>query len=441
MSAGISSANAPELDLPARFMVCGMACLGILALAAPWTMPLLLKGFATPQLLALVHANTVGVIGAVIIGASYQLVPVVIETPLVQPQLGRLSFWVYLLGLLCFVTGLATGWLVVLAAGGTFLGIAFALYISVVALTLRRAARLDVVAWHIVVALGNLSLAVCLGVLLAYNKLTGFLGDLTLALLGSHATFMLAGWVVVLLAGVAYRLVGMFTLAEDALSHPVAWAGLACSGLAPWLLSSYWLKLGPRLVGIVGAIMLCGGLLLFAGQLLWLYRHRRRRNIDVHIPFALTAAGCGVVSASLFVVSMVRGLGPNEIVWNIVVWLAIAGLAETAIQGFFYKIATFLTWLHRYAPVAGRQPVPRLEELYQPRLAIAGWLLWTIGVLLMVPAIVTSSPILSQIAGVIQALGLGCFLWNTATIGSHWRVPNKARFENPGAESTAPHRR
>ena len=47
--------------------------------------------------------------------------------------------------------------------------------------------------------------------------------------------------------------------------------------------------------------------------------------------------------------------------------------AETPIQGFLYKIGTFLAWLHRYAPVAGRQPVPGLEDLYDRRIAVTGW--------------------------------------------------------------------
>jgi hypothetical protein len=35
----------------------------------------------------------------------------------------------------------------------------------------------------------------------------------------------------------------------------------------------------------------------------------------------------------------------------------------------YYKIVPFLVWYHRFGPLAGRQPVPRVNELYSSRLA------------------------------------------------------------------------
>ena len=419
---GLSTAHAPALDLPARFMLLGVTIFGLLAAAAAWTMPLLLTSFAAPHLLAFVHANTVGVIGALAIGASYQLTPIVTEQPLASERLGRLSFWAYLVGLLAFVTGLATEWLPVLAAGGTLLGLAFGLYIGIIAVTLWRAPRHDVVTWHLAIALVNLSAAVGLGVALACNKALGFLGGQTLALLATHATLMLGGWVLVLISGVAYRLVGMFTLAEDLLWRPVAWAGLALTATGPWLLGARWLLFHNRWWGVAGALALSGGSLLLVTQLLHLYHRRRRRGFDIHIPFALSAAGLAAASALLLLLGQLRSAPLESGIWIAAGWLAIAGMAETAIQGFFYKIATFLVWLQRYAPLAGRGRVPRLEELYSPRLALAGWGWWLAGLLGATAAIAIDSLPLAQVAGAAQTIGLGCFLWNVLLIGGHWRA-------------------
>jgi hypothetical protein len=419
---GLSTAHAPALDLPARFMLLGVAIFGILAAAAAWTMPLLLTSFAAPHLLAFVHANTVGVIGALAIGASYQLTPIVTEQPLASERLGRLSFWAYLVGLLAFVTGLATEWLPVLATGGALLGLAFGLYIGVIAATLYQAPRRDVGAWHIAVALVNLSAAVGLGVALACNKAFGFLGDQTLALLATHATLMLGGWVLVLISGVAYRLVGMFTLAEDILWRPAAWAGLALTATGPWLLGARWLLFHNRWWGVAGALALSGGSLLLVAQLVHLYRRRRRRGFDLHIPFALSAASLAAVSALLLLLGQLLDAPIASALWIAAGWLAIAGMAETAIQGFFYKIATFLVWLQRYAPLAGRERVPRLEELYSPRLALAGWGWWLLGLLGATAAIAAHSLLLARAAGAAQTIGLACFLWNVLLIGGHWRA-------------------
>ncbi|HEX5504378.1 MAG TPA: hypothetical protein VFW96_17270, partial [Thermomicrobiales bacterium] len=432
----LASANAPALDLPARFMALGMAGLAVLALLAPWALPLLGGSFYDPRLLAFVHLNTLGVIAALILGASYQLVPVVVETPLASARLGRLSFWCLLGGIAVFLAGLDRLWLPALATGGTLLAVAFGLYAAVIAATLARAPRLDVVAWHIAVALAGAVGAVALGFTLALNKGTGLLGPLTLRLLAAHATLMLGGWVAPMLAGVAYRLVGMFTLAEDALWRPVAWLGLALTAGGAWALALALATGAGRPAAAAGALALLGGQALFAAQLAHLYRRRRRRGPDVHIPFALTAAGAGVLAAAAVAGGLLAGAPVGAPVWTVAGWLAIAGLAETAIQGFFYKIATFLVWLHRYAPLAGRQRVPKLEELYSRRLALAGWACWTLGVALAALATASGAAALARVAGVAVAAGLACFLVNVARIGAHWRAA-PARAPRPRRDASA----
>lgn len=428
---GISSAHAPALDLPARFMALGMVGFLTVAALAPWAAPLLLHSFSDHRLLAFVHLNTLGVVAAVILGASYQLVPVVLQTPLASARTGRLSFWLYLAGLVLFLPSLFSAWLPGLGLGSTLLLLAFSLYITVVGITLRRAPYQDVISWHIVAALVSLGGGVVLGVLLAFNKGLGYLGGMTANLLAAHVTLMLAGWVAVLLAGVAYRLVGMFTLSEDALWHPGAWIELALSTVGAWVLAAAFL------FDIDGGMRLTGGIMLLVGQGIYLaelarlYRLRRRRAFDIHIPFALTSAVLGFIAAALLVAGFILGVGAGASLWIVAGWLVIAGLAETAIQGFFYKIATFLVWLHRYAPQAGRKRVPRLEDLYQRRLAVAGWVLWTTGLALSTAAIATGSHVISQLAGVGLSAGLACFLVNVIRIGGHWKPIRIGLMEFP----------
>lgn len=417
--AGISSANAPALDLPARFMVLGMVGLALAAIVAPWAWPLLGGNFYAPHLLAFTHLNTIGVIAAVVVGASYQLVPVVLQIPLSSVRLGRVSFWLLLPGLLLFLPGLFTTWRPGLAIGSSLVFAGLLVYLAVMLQTLRQAPRLDVVGWHIALSLVGLGGGVVLGLLLALNKGVGFLGTLTLPLLAGHATLMIGGWVAVLLGGVAYRLAGMFTLSEDRLWTRVAWVELALSCAGAWSLALALALSAPRPVLVASAMLLVGGQALFGIQLVHLYRVRRRRGFDVHIPFALVAVASGVGAAVLLAASLVAGVGATSRLWTLVVWLALAGLLETAIQGFFYKIATFLVWLHRYAPRAGRQKVPRLEELYDQRLAKAGWALWTGALVLSIPAVLTGREDLGMLAGMAATAGLAAFLTNVTKIATH----------------------
>jgi hypothetical protein len=420
-ASGISSAHAPALDLPARFMALGMIIFAVVMVLAPWANPLLLTSFYNERVIAFVHLNTLGIIGALLIGASYQLVPVILQTPLASVRLGRLSFWFYLGGVAGLLIGLLELWLPALAAGGALLSIAFGLYIGIIVTTLYRAPHRDVVSWHLAIAMPSVAMAVVLGVTLAANKTTGFLDGGTLTHMAGHATLMLGGWVAVMLEGVAYRLVGMFTLAEDYLWRRLAWVSLALTAVGAWMMAGGLMFHRALSVGLVGALVLLAGFVVFLIQLAHLYHRRRRRGFDVHIPFALSAAIFAFSSVTLIIIGLIRREEMSSPVWVAAGWLAIAGMAETAIQGFFYKISTFLVWLRRYAPVAGRQRVPRLEQLYHRRLAVTGWVLWLLAVIVNAVAILLDLDSVARLGGVLVTAALACFLVNVGSIASHWR--------------------
>ena len=418
---GLATQYAPPLDLPFRFMATALAWLAVLALLYPWLTPLPLGSFYDPRLLTFVHLNTLGVIAGTIFGASYQLLPVVLGVPITSVKLARISWWLYLPSLPLFLLGLSQTWLLPLALGGSLLFGSVGLYVGIVLTTLRQAHERDVVFWHLAVAVVGFATAATLGLLLAFSKGDGILGGLTLPILAAHATLMLGGWVTPMLMGVGYRLVGMFTLSEDRLHEHWAWVSLACVGAGSWSLAA-GLLVSFRPVEIAGATVLLIGMIAFIAQLVRLYRVRRRRLFDVHIPFALTAACFGLSALGLVLVGLTTARPVSDPIWIAAGWLAIAGWAETPIQGFLYKIGTFLTWLHRYAPLAGRQPVPRLEDLYERRSAVVGWAAWSSGVLLEALAVLSQSEVLAHVAAAGLSVGAILFISNAVRVGTHWRM-------------------
>ncbi|HEX8967359.1 MAG TPA: hypothetical protein VF937_05725 [Chloroflexota bacterium] len=437
-SAGLATQYAPPLDLPFRFMATALVWIGVLALVYPWHTPLLRGSFYDPHLLTFVHVNTLGVIAATVFGASYQLLPVVLGIPIASVRLARLSWWLYLPALPLFLAGMAQGWLVPLALGGALLFGAVGLYVGIVVLTLRRATQRDVVFWHLAVAVTGLATAASLGLSLAFSKNGGFLGGWTLPILAAHATLMLGGWLTPMLMGVAYRLVGMFTLSEDRLRERWAWASLVAASGGAWMLAIGLLAASRPLL-LLGSFGLLAGIALFGAQLLHLYRVRRRRQFDVHIPFAVTGAAFGLLSAGLLLTGLIANRSAADPIWVAAGWLAIAGWAETPIQGFLYKIGTFLTWLHRYAPLAGRQPVPRLEDLYDQRTAVAGWAAWSSGVALGGLAALAQIDLLSYLAAAGLSLGALLFLSNAVRVGARWRSVSVKPTTGVGLSSAASH--
>jgi hypothetical protein len=63
-----------------------------------------------------------------------------------------------------------------------------------------------------------------------------------------------------------------------------------------------------------------------------------------------------------------------------------------------YKILPFLIWLHRYRPLAGREPVPLTRDIYSDGAATA---------VLVIHAVTTATVILGAMTGQLTILRLG----------------------------------
>jgi len=426
---GLSVQRAPALDLPARFMALSVGSFAAAVASTPWTLPLLQESFSAFHLLAFVHLGTLGFVGAMLFGASYQLVPVVLQTPLASVRIGRFTFWCYVIGLALFLGGLWGSWLPGLSIGGSLLAVAFAGYIGVILVTWWRAPYHDAIGAHIVGAASRAGIGMALGAALAFNKSNGMLGGHLATILAAHIVLMLVGWVGVMLTGVAYRLVCMFTLAEKHYRPRWAWAELALTLGGGWVLAIRFAFDLPSGLGQVAALSILAGYALFAVHLVKLYRGRMRKAFDIHLPFMVSAVAFVLLAAAMLLVGLVRHTMPGDPWWVATTWIAIFGVAGTAIQGFFLKIASFLVWLKRYSPVAGKQPVPKLEQLSNRNIALAGLGFWLVGTIALVVALLADLPV-RPVAPLLIAAG-GCFVANVVRIASHWRDGDRLRLREP----------
>ncbi len=436
---GISARQAPALDLPARFMALSLASFAVVALSAPWTLHMTQGFFTDFRLLALVHLVTLGFVGSMIIGASYQLTPVVLQTPLASVTAGRISFWFYAAGLAVFLAGLFRTWLPGLAIGGTLLGVAFLLYTVTVFMTFWRAPYHEVIGWHIVLGMAGALMGMSMGVVLAFNKSNGVLGDAYLGFLGAHIAFMIGGWVAVTLLGVAYRLICMFTLSEKYFRPWLAWTELALVFAGSWGFATALHLEWPRWTSQASLAMLFAGFVCFVVQVERLYRMRMRKAVDIHMPFMIAAGAMLLAVPVLVFVGISQGVRLNDPIWVASVWLALIGVAGTAIQGFFYKISTFLVWLKRYAPVAGKGKAPKLEEMYNRRLALAGFVVWVTSVAGGAVCLLAELDAM-PLVGAGMAVAALCFLGNVGGIARHWAGGPRLAIREP-VISRQPHLR
>ncbi len=351
--------------LPLAFIAFGLVALAVGAgtlVAAP---QLLLLSHAHPGVVALAHLWLPGFLLSVSMGAVYQLMPVVLGTPL---RLPLAAAWGHLglhaAGVPLLAGGFALGRFDVVAAGGVFVSAGIAVLAMATWRTFLASTRRDAVGWSFPLAVTWLAGAVLFGLVLAVNRRMTFLPWSVLDLLRAHAHVGLGGFFLTLLQGATFQLVPMFTLADLVGTRWVA-AGIGCVQLGLVVLVP-GLAMGLRAVGVTGALLVVAGVGCSGVALRATLRARRRQVLDPGVKaFSLGAAVLGIAGLGGLLLALGFGsdVGGVPAAYGVTV---VAGALSLMVMGMLCKIVPFLVWMKVYGPRAGRQPVPLAGSLGSP---------------------------------------------------------------------------
>jgi hypothetical protein len=374
--------HAPSVALPLRFTLTGIAAL---LSGSVWLVlrPDLLATYHYNQyVIALTHLFVLGWICSVIMGAMYQLVPVALETRLHSERLARWHFVLHIIGFAGMVAMFQLWNLKQVGHFGSLLAISVGLFVYNLARTLARIPRWNVVAAGIASSLAWLSLTILAGLYLAASKCWSFSPFAPLAQMHAHAHLGGLGFFVMLIVGVSYKLVPMFTLGEVQSARRAAWslvwlnAGLAGTFFTI-LLSSPW--------KIVFALLVVAGLVAYGWEIIAILRARKRRNLDWGVKYFLTALSLLIPVSALGIVLAWPGLPATALTTqleNVYGLLGFMGVVTLAILGMLYKVVPFLVWYASYSKAIGRNKVPALADLYSPTLQASGYWLFIVGLCL-----------------------------------------------------------
>ncbi len=423
-----TSAAVP-LRLPLSFLLSGTVASVLLGIGAIFVLPDALTSPQAMQVLALVHTATLGWFTMTIMGAMYQLVPVVLVTRLRAAALAYGQMALYLAGVVLLVSGFWFNVPPALAAGGSLVVAAATIFALHLLATILLAPRRPLTAAYLIASLLYLMFVVSLGLTAALNLRWGFLGAATYHLFLAHLVIGLGGWLGLTVIGVSYKLVLMFALVHRK-SERLGWAvliglniGLIGLALSVGLAAPAWL------IECAGGLLALGllGFVLDFGLML---RARQKQAIDVMQRFTVVGAGylalgvllcCAIVAFHLD-----SAFGP---IWLAAAYLLLMGWVGQTILGNLQKIVPFLVWNQRYASRVGREKVPLLRDLiHLPTARLAFWLL-NGGILAEATALTLASPLAVSIAAVPVALALGVCGGNL--VGVLYRRASKQRGPIP----------
>jgi hypothetical protein len=443
-------ANAPSVALPLIFTLTGLLalCVGITWLVVQ---PSLLATYHYNQnVIAATHLFVLGWICSVVMGAIYQLVPVALETRLYSEKLARWHFAFHVVGFIGMVWMFRVWNMEQVGHFGSVLAVGVVLFVHNIARTLWRVPKWNVTATAVSAALAWISLTIILGLSIAVAKSsneyesgegtrTGTVAALLhgvklgtaflkpsggISTMHAHAHLGGVGFFTMLIVGVSYKLIPMFTLSEVQSRRRAAGSIVLLNvGLA----GSFVTILRHSPLKPVFALMVVAALAIYGWELKAILRARKRRALDWGIKYFLTAIVLLLPLCVLAVLLAWPGLPQNNFTGqleNLYGFLGLIGVVTFAIMGMLYKIIPFLVWFGRYSRQIGRAKVPALADLYSARLQALGYWAWLAGLATTGGAIVMANEIGIRIGCGFLALGLGTLVLNVGQMLSHYFKPS-----------------
>jgi len=348
--------------LPLAFIGAGLAVFAISTVTLALNPGVLLLPAIHPHVIALAHLWLPGFLLSICMGAIYQLMPVILGTPLAIKNAGA---WTHLMLHLVGVTLLAGGFLkghyILVAIGGSLVMGGTLLLFTGTWRTFLHSPRRDAIAWSLPLSVTWLAATTISGVVFALNRHAPFLPIPVTELMRAHAHAGLVGFFLTLLQGTTFQLIPMFTMAEVKRFRSVV-AGLALTQLGVLALTS-GLALQQTPIAVIGAGLIVMAVGASGTALMATLRARRRRVLDPGVKAFAAGAGWFAVCAAG---GLILGGWPRHALPNAAAIYGvnlIGGALSAMILGMVCKIVPFLVWMRVYGPRAGRQPVPLATAL------------------------------------------------------------------------------
>ena len=407
----------PSALLPLCYLATAAGAFVVAALSLPWLASELAGHYYQPRILALAHTVTLGWITLTIMGASYQIIPIVLERPIWSERLAHWQFLFLAVGIAGMVghffiaewSGLLWG------AGLVALGTVAHLVNAV--MSVRSLRQWTFTARLVAGALVGFGLTLLFGFALATNHLWTFLPPATFPLIHAHFHLALLGWVLPMVIGVAARVYPMFLLAREPGGWPgraQAWGiGLGVPAVVIGILTSRWLL-------VAGAFAVTAAVLGHGLWVLDMTRTAKRPRLDSGLRLVLAGALFLVPATPLglaFALDLVSG--PRAAIAYAV--LTLGGWASLTIAGMMLKIVPFLVWYRAYSPHVGRAPVPTFAQLCSPRVESVALGLLTVGMAALAGATMIGEVWAIRAAGMIVAAGALAFAVSLARVIGHLR--------------------
>ncbi len=338
----LSFDSMPPFEVPFRFFITAPVFAIIVSCLFLFAEPLELSSRWTNLILATTHGLTLGFMLMVMIGALFQILPVILGVSMPKAkQLSKFVHFFLVIGIVSLMFGLyLTSYLLLIISTMT-LAISIAAFLLGL-ISCIPAMRNTSSSWAIRLAVVSLFITVIFGISFSVGWINPEWFTNYRFFTNIHLLWGFIGWTFLLVMGVSFRIIPMFYVTPD---YPKF-----VSHLLPIIIFTELIMVSFVTIDSVFSftllILLTITTSIYPAYTLYLISQRKRKAKDVTILFWKTAMIGFLISAGLFLVIIFYDGSYLKRLEMILAGTLLFGYAIALITGMLLKIVPFLVWLN-----------------------------------------------------------------------------------------------
>lgn len=376
--------------------------------------------YFSPHTLAITHTMALGWGTMIILGASHQLFPVLIEGKLHSNFLAYLSFIFAATGIPLLVFSFYEFDMGMMArTGATLINLAVISYFVNLWLSMSNTKKQNVHAVFAFTSVLWLFLTTGLGLLLIWNFTSHTLSNDSLHYLSLHAHLGIIGWFLLMIIGVGSRLIPMFLISKYENTTKLWWIyALINIGLLSFL---FLFLSSPRSeLYFIPIALISSGIILFGNHIYRSFAKRIRKKVDEQVKISMLSVAFIIIPIIVMVaiIAFFTTVSSTQLalLYGFTIFF---GWITAIILGMTFKTLPFIVWNKVYHNIAGLGKTPNPKELFLNSVFIVSGVSYLIGFLVFGLGIIQRNTLILNVGAILLLVTAVLYNFNVFIILFH----------------------
>lgn len=338
--------------------------------------------YFSPHTLAITHTMALGWGTMIILGASHQLFPVLIEGKLYSNLLAYLSLIFAAIGIPLLVYAFYKFNMGGIAqAGATLINLAIICYLTNLWVSISQSKKQNVHAIFAFTAVCWLLITTIVGFLLILNFTSNIFSKDSLHYLSLHAHLGIIGWFLLMVIGVGSRLIPMFLISKYE-NQKLLWNVYYAInvGLVIFILLFIYFPKISSLMYIIPIVLVCAGVILFGYYIYQSYKKRIRKKVDEQVKTSLLSVILTLVPILILIaIVLLLSWGKYSQLVLFYGFTIFFGWITAIIFGMTFKTMPFIIWNKVYSKKAGLGKTPNPKDLFNNKVFMGNVISYLVG--------------------------------------------------------------